>query len=815
MLTLSDTAATRKQLKEKVLCYHCGAECLNNDFRIETRSFCCSGCQLVYELLEHNGLCDYYNLQSHPGLSHIKPLRKEKYAYLDDPVLMQRLYSFSDGDYTIVTFFIPAIHCSSCMWLLEHLHKINPGIEESRINFSTKEVTIHFKAQQINLRQVVELLATIGYEPAIHLDNDKAKDQAVNKSRLYKLGVAGFCFGNIMLMSLPEYFSNAGGGDMEHQYALLFRVLNLILSIPVFFYSASEFFKTAWSGLKQKTLNIDAPVVLALIITYGRSLYEVFTNTGGGYFDSMSGIVFFMLVGRVVQERTYRFLSFHRDYKAYFPMAATVVKDENVTFSKPIAELEEHDLIKVFHLELIPADGRVIDGKAFIDYSFVTGEKDPVEIGVGERIFAGGRQMGQSILVEVLKPVSSSYLTSLWNHKTFSKNKQAQNDRESFIHVLSKYFTVVLFILAAITAVYWWQVNPKMILPSVSAMLIVACPCALLLTAVYTNGNILRILSDNGLYLRDATVIEQLGKANELVFDKTGTLTYTGKSYETKGYSLNNEETQAVYSIAIMSSHPVSRQLLKHLGAWETVEISDWKEITGSGIEAKYQGKIIRIGSAEWTNASISGGEGTAEVYVQYGDHLTAFYWQPELRSGAASMLNELRNEYGLSLLSGDHDRHKKTFEQYFDKDVLFFHQKPVDKLEYIEKLQESGQRVVMIGDGLNDAGALQQSNAGITLADDINNFSPSCDAILQAEQLNKLPALLRLSKRAKNIIHVCFGISILYNIVGLTISMRGEMNPMIAAILMPLSTLTIVLITTGASNWVASRLGLEWRTKD
>jgi Cu+-exporting ATPase len=809
MLTITDPVPGTKQAKTEVRCYHCGAVCRQQGLRYQDKPFCCTGCQLVYELLDHNGLCDYYSLQSHPGLGQVKPVRKEKYAYLDEPILAKQLYSFSDGNYTIVTFFIPGIHCASCMWLLEHLQQLHQGITESRINFSTKEVTIKFRLGEISLRQVVELLATIGYEPSIHLENRPTKDQSINKSRLYKLGVAGFCFGNIMLMSLPEYLS--GNGGIEHRYALLFRVLNLILSIPVFFYAASEFFQTAWTGLKQKTLNIDAPVVLALIITYTRSLYEIITNTGAGYLDSMTGIVFFMLVGRIVQERTYRFLSFHRDYKAYFPMAATVVTD-NHTVSKPIAELQQYDLVKIYHQELIPADGKVVEGQALIDYSFVTGENEPVVIAAGQKIFAGGRQMGQSILVEVLKPVNSSYLTSLWNHKTFSKNKEAQNDKDSFVHVLSRYFSIVLFVLAGMTALYWWKVNPQMMLPSVSAMLIVACPCALLLTAVYTNGNLLRILSDNGLYLRDATVIEQLGSADQLVFDKTGTLTHTGKSYETQGYTLTEEEMNVVYTIAATSMHPVSRQLLRHLGNRATVVVTGWREEPGKGIEAYYNDVLVHIGSAEWTGAPPSGAKLPAEVYVRYGKYLTAFCWQPELRPGTALMLKELQTEYDLTLLSGDHDRHRKAFEKLFDKDAMYFEQKPVDKLEFIEQLQERGQRVVMIGDGLNDAGALQQSNAGITLTDDINNFSPSCDAILRADQLSKLPAMLKMSRLAKTIIHCCFAISILYNIVGLTISMRGEMNPMIAAILMPLSTLTIVLITTVASNYIASRLRLSWR---
>jgi Cu+-exporting ATPase len=772
----------------------------------EQKAFCCDGCKLVYEILEHNGLCDYYKLQEHPGLTKIKALRSDKFAYLDDASIAQKLYSFTDGKQAMITLQVPGIHCSSCMWLLEHLYKINPGIIDSRINFSAKEVTIRFRQQQISLRQVVELLATIGYEPLISLESGARQERSTNKSRIYKLGIAGFCFGNIMLMSFPEYLSS--NGNLEHEYALLFRILNVLLSIPVVFYAASDFFVTAWAGLKQRILNIDAPIVLAIIITYSRSLYEIISGTGGGYLDSMSGIVFFMLVGRVVQERTYRSLSFHRDYKAYFPMAATVLADGN-TSSKQITQLEQHDVVQVYHQELIPADGILINGDAYIDYSFVTGENEPVKVNVGEKIFAGGRQTSQLLQMEVLKPVTASYLTSLWNNKSFGNDKAEQNSKDSFIHILSKYFSIILFALAGGTAIYWWLHNPSMILPSVSAMLIVACPCALLLTATYTNGNLLRILSDNGLYLRDANVIEQMGDINHIVFDKTGTLTEPNTTYSTNGVVLTDEEKQLLYTTVSASSHPKSRQLAIFLGTQPAMQPDSWQEHTGKGISATISGNTVQVGSAAWLKIIDSK---NADVYARINNTVVGFYTTPQLRQGAGDTLNQLRTDYNISLLSGDHDRHQAAFAPFFEEEDMYFDQQPAEKLNFIAGLQHINQKVAMIGDGLNDAGALQQSNVGITLADDVNNFSPACDAILKAEQLAKLPALFKLAKYGRRIIYTAFIISIIYNIIGISISMRGEMNPMIAAILMPLSTLTIVLVTTSVANIAAARLGLKWK---
>ncbi|MBS1585926.1 MAG: heavy metal translocating P-type ATPase metal-binding domain-containing protein [Bacteroidetes bacterium] len=805
-----NTIIISKQVQEKTLCYHCGVPCINSAIHIDQKIFCCEGCKLVYEILNENGLCNYYNIQSHPGLSQIKPIRNDKYAYLDNEDIAKRIYKFTDGKNIIVTFYIPGVHCSSCMWLLEHMHKLNGGITESRLNFTTKELTIHFTSDKISLRKVVELLATIGYEPYISLeDAGKGKIKYSNKARIYKLGVAGFCFGNIMMMSFPEYLSIGSG--IEEKYALLFRVLNMVLAVPVFFYCASEFFVSAWRGLKQKTLNIDAPIALALIITYTRSIYEISTGVGSGYLDSMSGIVFFMLVGRIVQDRTYSSISFHRDYKAYFPIAVNVITPSGQK-SKNLQDLKEKDIILLYNDEIVPADAVLLDSTALVDYSFVTGESEPVTIQAGNTVYAGGRLCGEQVRMQVVKPVAGSYLTSLWNHHAFTKNKAKNNADKSIIHALSRYFTYILFALAAITAIYWAINDPSKILPSVSAMLIVACPCALLLSATYTNGNILRILSNNGLFLRDPTVIEQIGKIDQLVFDKTGTLTENSQHFSATGHQLSEQEKEWVYNTVVSSRHPYAQAIANWIGIQPTCQVKEWVESRGKGIEALINNERILIGSAMFVGV-VPAADEKANVYVRINDNITSLHVKQVFREAIPQMMPKLRERYTISLLSGDNDKQRGLMHDLLgDSSELLFGQKPIDKLHYIERLQSNGKHVLMIGDGLNDAGALQQSDVGITLADDINNFTPSCDAILDANKFKNLPAVLKLAAGSKRVIALSFIISIVYNIVGLTISMKGLMAPMIAAILMPVSTLSIVLITTGASSLLARRLGLSLR---
>ncbi len=811
MQAVSEIASpiTARRAKTLPVCYHCGTQCLTDKIAIADKYFCCDGCKLVYEIINEGGLCNYYELQSHPGLSQIKAVRNDKYAFLDNKDIAAKLYQFNNGNLAIVTLYLPSIHCSSCLWLLEHLDRLDAGVTESRVNFTAKEITIHFSQEKTTLRKVVELLTTIGYEPYISLENAAAKPKSsLDRRRVIRLGIAGFCFGNIMMMSFPEYLSgNAGIGA---QYTHLFRYLNLVLSLPVFFYSAAEFYSAAWAGLKQKILNIDAPIVLALIITFSRSVYEILTGTGAGYLDSMSGIVFFMLAGRVLQERTYKSLSFTRDYKAYFPLAVNVCTDGGVV-SKQLQDLKQNDILVLHHEEIIPADGLVLNHNALIDYSFVTGEAEPVKVKQHEMVYAGGKQKGEELMIQIVKPIAASYLTSLWNHHAFKKNKTEANDKQSIIHVLSKYFTAILLGLASLTVLYWAFNDPSRIITSVSAMLIVACPCALLLAATFTNSNILRIFGLNGFFLRDATVIEEVASADHIVFDKTGTITgQNDVSISVTGHELTDDEKTLVHSVARQSNHPNSVALTRWLGAREAMELDAWKELPGKGLEAKAGDVTVKIGSRQFVNAPAAIAD-KATFFVRIGEALTAFYVQPGLRPRMPQVLQALGGRYRMSLLSGDNDKQRPVLEKLFSRNSkLLFEQQPVDKLTYIEQLQQRGDRVIMIGDGLNDAGALQQSNVGITLAEDVNNFTPACDAILNAAEMPQLPALLQLARYSAVVIRASFVVSILYNMVGLAIAMQGLMEPVTAAILMPCSTLSIVIISSGLSNLYAWRKGLR-----
>jgi len=387
---------------KRTACFHCGEDCGKQPIIAHDKTFCCEGCKMVFEILNTNGLCDYYMLTQNPGSNQKVQVREGKFAFLDDEKIIRSLVTYQDEVQMHVTFYLPQIHCSSCLYLLENLHRLNENIISSKVNFTKKEVDIIFNHKKVALRKVAEILTSIGYEPYISFnDMNKAKPK-IDKSKILKLGVAGFCFANIMLLSFPEYL---GINAKEQSLIGLFRILNVILSLPVVFYSASEFYISAWKSLRHSFLNIDAPIVLATIVTFARSMYEVTTGTGSGYFDSMTGIVFFMLVGRVLQDRTYQQLSFERDYTSYFPLAVTRLNKEGEE-SVALPDIKLNDTLLIHNEELLPADGILTRGKALIDYSFVTGESIPVVKEMGEIVYAGGKQIGSNIEILVIKEVA-------------------------------------------------------------------------------------------------------------------------------------------------------------------------------------------------------------------------------------------------------------------------------------------------------------------------------------------------------------------------------------------------------------------------
>lgn len=781
-------------------CYHCGTEVTKAVYRFDNKSFCCIGCKSVYQVLSSNNLCSYYTYNDSPGQAQTQGL--QHYEYLDEPAISSKLVDYTDEKITAVTFYIPAIHCSSCIWLLEHLHKLNAAILYSRIDFIKKQLSITFKHQELSFRRVVELLVSIGYEPIISLqDIVKEKQKSVNHELIKRIAVAGFCMGNVMLLSFPEYL---GLSSFEQQFRSLFGWLNLAFSIPVTFYCAQDFFISARAGLKNRMINFDAPLALIIAILFLRSAFEIITATGPGFTDTLSGLVFLLLMGRWLKQRTYYHLSFKRDYRSYFPVAVTVLRN-NREKSVAIEELTIGDRIFIRNNEIIPADAILMNGEAYVDFSFVTGESLPVKKVLGEIIYAGGRQVGEAIELEVIKPVSQSYLTRLWNNEAFSQNE----DRiQNFNDTIAKYFSLAAFVIAFGAAGFWlFSSDTAKAWNSFTAVLIVACPCVLALSTPFTLSATLSIFDKYRFYLKSTDIVEQLARINTIVFDKTGTITSPNAIHLSFSGELTEDEKEIVASLARNSTHPLSREIIKWLNTDARLKTYCFTELAGKGVLGIINNKHISMGSSSLMPVPNLTNDSSV-VHLEIDDIYKGFFKiRQSWRTGLISLFKTLAAEFDLHLLSGDNETDKKSLSAFFPSpEQMYFRKSPADKLEYVKYLQSKGKKVMMLGDGLNDAGALKQSDLGIAVTDDVNNFSPGCDAILDGHAIDLLPAFISQSKDAVKTIKMSFAISASYNLIGVYFAVQGLLSPLTAAVLMPLSTVSIIVFTSVANRYHADK---------
>ena len=441
----------------KTVCYHCGNICDDLEITVGDKSFCCNGCKTVFEIFSENEMTCYYDFQNNPGA--IPKEIQGKFDYLSNESIISKLLDFDDGDCQIISLYIPHIHCSSCIWVLENLHKLKSEVVASQVDFPKKTVRITYNSQQITLKNLVVLLSSIGYEPYISLEDSEGRKKPVDRSLIYKLGIAGFAFGNIMFLSFPEYFEVSE--FWLDQYKFTFRWLMFLFSLPVVFYAANDYFISAIKGIRSRLLNIDIPIALGISVLFLRSTVEIIFDLGTGFFDSLSGLVFFLLLGKFFQQKTYNFLSFERDYKSYFPIAVTRLLQQNEE-NIEIYDVVKGDRLLIRNEELIPVDGILISDSTEIDYSFVTGESKPITKKSGDKIFAGGKQMKGAIEMEVLTTVSQSYLTQLWSNDLFTKGKTSSFT--SLTDKISKHFTIIILSIATVASIFWFFYDASKVL---------------------------------------------------------------------------------------------------------------------------------------------------------------------------------------------------------------------------------------------------------------------------------------------------------------------------------------------------------------
>jgi len=783
------------------ICYHCGAECESETIVLKTHRFCCQGCASVFQILEGAGLADFYELEKNPG-TRVNPKSKEKFHYLDNVEIQNKLLTFNENAIQQVQLDLPQIHCSSCLWLLENLPSLHDGIRNCVVHFSKKQATITYSSELLSLRELVELLAKIGYEPTITWDHQYQRAQQSDSGLLYRIAVAGFCFGNIMLFSFPEYLSS----DLETKFGSYFAWICAMLILPVMFYAGLPYLVSAGKSLNNKRINMDVPIALGMVALFLRSFADLIMDVGPGYFDSLAGLIFFLLIGRWFQNRTYKALSFDRDYKSYFPIGVTLLEGE-IEKTIPLDQVKVGDVLLIRDGELLPADASLLAQDALMNYQFVTGEQTLIPKTQGEYLYSGGKVSGNAAEVLIEKEVDQSYLTQLWNLSEQPGQKKV--DPESKIDKVSRVFTWIVLGIALVAGLFWAVYDATQIWFVISSVLIVACPCALALTRPFAFGSAMRYLSKTGYYIKNGSVLDHLDEIRTWVFDKTGTI--TGQDIgEVKyhGEQFTASEIGALMALAHESSHPFSKRLYAYVNQGGTEQIANFSVEKGKGVSARWKGKEIRIGSTAFVGldslqASTEKPKGSG-VGVRVNDKVGYFEFKEQFREGMEGMLSVLGRSKDLYLLSGDPNGEKKNYNHLFPAENMLFNQSPEDKLNWVKRFQEESAGVGFIGDGLNDSGALREAKVGIAVADDVYQFSPACDVIVQGNKLASFPQMLQFVHNLGKLIQYSYLVSILYNSVGVCFAVSGMLSPIVAAILMPLSSITVVGFVTGGVRILA-----------
>lgn len=814
-------------------CAHCGDVCSSESVLANGLIFCCAGCRSVYDILQQHDLCEYYGPEP-VGVSMRSRRSTEEYAILDDKRIQSELLSFSSASRARITWTVPTLHCASCVWLLEQLSRLDSGILTSTVDIIRKTVAVDYDPRVTSLRNIAETLDSIGYAPLIRIDRNAdanpRRDASSTRGLYSRIGLAGFATANTMLVAFAQYL--AGAEAIDTLLANTFSIVAAILSVPVLLYSASPWFVAALASIRQRKISLDVPVAIGILALFVRSSVDIAWGRGEGFFDSFNALVFLLLIGRLFQQKAFDALSFDRSYRSFFPLSVRVFRtsnaSENDTSSSddrsseddrssvavvPIEEVVEGDILIIRNGEVIPCDSVLDSESAFVDYSFVTGEAVPVESVKGQILHAGGRVVGRAATLVAKKKVSHSELAHMWD-RTWKRSQ-----RPTFLTVsdsFGRWFTFTAIFVAVGGAILWApgissQPDWEMAFNVFTAVLIIACPCALTLSAPITLGTAMGRLGNLGIYLKNVGTLLELARISTVLFDKTGTLTRSGNRLEYHGQALTDEQWQGIRALASHSSHPVSRAIAENAGVpsvSDHTKATNVLEFIGQGISGSVSEMQITIGSLDFVISRMLNTQETetTEAYAKQshtthiginGKYAGSITLQSELRPGVSAMIRALlHNGKKAQVVSGDGPRDSKLLVEGFGRENLTFNCRPEDKISRIEVLQAKDEVVLMVGDGLNDAGAMGAANAAIAVTEDTATLVPACDVIMRSNTVRAIPSLLDYSGRVKNVIIACFIISVVYNIGGLTLAVMGLLTPLVAAILMPVSSLTVIAVS-------------------
>jgi Cu2+-exporting ATPase len=697
-----------------------------------------------------------------------------------------RLVSRPLGDGALQTdLSVPAIHCAACIGTIERGLARLPGVEHVRVNLSAKRASVRWRGEAGP--PLVETLAALGYDAHLFEPEDASSD--LELARLIRaLAVAGFCAMNIMLLSVSVW----SGADAETRH--IFHWLSAFLAVPALFYSGQVFFHSAWSALRHGRTNMDVPISIGVSLAFGLSLYDTIHNGPHAYFDAATTLLFFLLGGRtldhVMREKARTAV---RGLARLSPPGATVMQPDATRRYLPVGEIEPGMQVLLAAGDRVPVDGRVMDGVSEIDCSIITGESALQRAEAGVELRAGTLNLGGPLTVLATARADSSFLAEMVRLMEAAEGGKARYrrvaDRAAQLYSPVVHVTAFLTFLGWMFAVGDWHLAISIAV----GVLIITCPCALGLAVPMVQVVAARRLFENGIMVKDGSAMERLAEIDTVVFDKTGTLTL-GRPRLVNAGEIGVRESSVAAALAAHSNHPVSRALAQ-LSDDLCLELSGLKEEPGYGVEAVVNGRTWRLGRADWVLAV---GEARpargATVLSEDGKLAAEFVFEDKLRPGAAAAIAVLKVAgMQVEILSGDGaDTVAAVAADLgiggYESRVL-----PQEKTERLAALAAQGRKVLMVGDGLNDAPALAAAHASMAPATAADVGRNAADFVFLHDGLEAVPLALTVSRDAGRLIRQNFALAILYNAIALPLAISGLVTPLIAALAMSVSSIFVI----------------------
>ena len=787
-------------MSEKVACDHCHLEFSKDVMIVDgVHYFCCKGCQGVFHLLSDEGLDSFYDKTGDTKLA--PPLEQyEDSSNFNAPAFYDKFVSVNEDGFSEVALIIEGIHCSACVWLNEQaLHKMD-GITEASINFTNNKAHIVWADNVVKLSKIIDMIRAIGYN-AYPYDASLQEVHAnkVRKEYYLRMAVAIFATMNIMWIAVAQYAGFFTG--MEQNMKTILNIAEGVLATPVLFYSGWIFFRGSYYGMKNRVVNMDLLVATGASLTYLYSIYITIMQRGEAYFDSVSMIITFVLIGKFLEVLSKKSAADTLDIIGkHLPSEVKVLENKKITLKK-LEDVGIGDIVVVSSGEKVLLDGLILKGSGSFDESSLTGESEPIFKNEGDKLISGTTSIDADVQFEATKDFAHSTLSNLVSLLESAINKKPKI--EQLANKLSEHFSTVILLLSVATFFVWWlwpHSFEESLMVSIS-VIVIACPCALGLATPVATLVGLNIGSKKGILFKEAAQLETIAQADVLLVDKTGTLT-VGKPEVVQEKNFVSYEKHLLYSLVKGSNHPIAKGVENFLTrenvTHSEVLFEEYSQIPAKGILAKYEDKIVLGGNLalleEHGIVLNIESEKSLFFFVVDGELLSYFELEDRIKDDASELIISLRkHRIDTIMLTGDNERSAMYVAECVGIQEIHHNLSPEDKLHFVEKLQLEGKKVVMVGDGVNDILALGVADIGIVMGSGSDISVDVSDVVLLNDSLNSLLAAFKISNTTFKLIKQNFAISLLYNAITIPLAMAGYVIPLIAALSMSFSSLLVV----------------------